>query len=242
MTIATLAATLPMFAPFFVAGLAGSLHCVGMCGPLLAAYSGVVRSEARASELWVHAGRIWTYAMLGLVAGRFGEALRAGSAVAGLQRATGILLGVTIVVAGALVAWTSRSGALATRVGCALGTLGVRPAVRALAVAPDVLARVLVGAMLGFLPCGLVYGMLIAAVALPSPLHAAAAMLCFGAGTIPFLSLALVSRGFVPPWLRARASAAVGTVLVLAGLFVIARSALAPLHHHQEPIAAVELR
>jgi sulfite exporter TauE/SafE len=224
---------LPILVPFFVAGLAGSLHCIGMCGPLLAAHSAVTRPKKRASELWVHAGRVWTYATLGLVAGRFGELLRTGSAVAGVQRASGIAVGAAIVGAGIVVASTSRvSGSLAARVGCAVGTLGDRPIVRAIAGMPGIAGRLLVGAMLGFLPCGLVYGMLVAAIALPTPLHAAAGMFVFGLGTVPALSVALATRGLVPPWLRARASGAVGAVLVLAGLLVIARSGLAPLHRH----------
>jgi sulfite exporter TauE/SafE len=224
---------LSVLGPFFAAGLAGSLHCIGMCGPLLVAYSGMTRSSERPSELWVHAGRVSTYAMLGLVAGRFGEVLREGSAVAGFQRASGIAIGAAMVGAGLVVASTSRmSGALAARVGCAVETLGDRPIVRAIAGAPGISGRFLVGAMLGFLPCGLVYGMLIAAIALPTALHAAASMLVFGLGTVPALSIALATRGLVPLWLRARASGAVGGVLILAGLFVIARSGLAPFHTH----------
>ena len=75
-----------------LAGLAGSLHCVGMCGPILLAFSQVFRPPGEEGGgrlalqrdfLFYHAGRIWTYGMLGFLAGLLGKSLRQGAALAG---------------------------------------------------------------------------------------------------------------------------------------------------------------
>jgi sulfite exporter TauE/SafE len=76
--------------PFFI-GLAGSLHCLGMCGPLVVAYSleaaqGVRASAAGAGSisstlachLAFHTGRVITYGIVGAVAGGFFEAADLG--------------------------------------------------------------------------------------------------------------------------------------------------------------------
>ena len=74
-----------------LSGLAGSLHCVGMCGPLLFGLPVHHLSPARkAAALGTyHAGRIFTYTLLGLLFGLAGRRLY----LAGMQQTLSIVLG-----------------------------------------------------------------------------------------------------------------------------------------------------
>ena len=66
--------TWPLFGALALTGLAGSLHCVGMCGPILLGLSRRLPEGRSFSSdaLAYHLGRLWTYALLGLAAGAFG--------------------------------------------------------------------------------------------------------------------------------------------------------------------------
>ena len=227
---------LAVYGWLILAGLAGSLHCIGMCGPILLSFSQVFDAAARrrgdpAAPLlsdfaWYHAGRIWTYGILGFLAGWAGKGLRDASAYLGWQRPVSILIGVTIVAAGLLVLGivpTPKLKRLAH--GCGFERLGVRPWFELLH-GPGRLRRLLLGATMGLLPCGLVYAMLTVAAALPTPAHGALGMLIFGLGTVPSLSAVLLIGRAVPPRLRLQGSRLAAVALILAGGWLTARALL----------------
>ena len=89
----------------FVASLVGSLHCIGMCGPFVAFYSGA-DSSVGIRRLLSHAayscGRLFTYAVFGLAAGAVGAALDVAGSLAGFQRIAAIVAGVTMILWGVL--------------------------------------------------------------------------------------------------------------------------------------------
>lgn len=201
--------TLALTGALFLAGLAGSAtHCAGMCGPFvlgqvtssLAARPHLSRLEAGAL-LPYHLGRAVTYTALGAVAG-----LVAGLATrgAGLGLALPVLLGL-----GALVMLAQAFGhavPLLSRFGISLPS-GVVDAVSRRAAPllsdPRPLQRFGLGVLLGFLPCGLLYGALAAAAASGSALGGALGMAAFAAGTVPALigvglAGAFFARRFAP--------------------------------------------
>lgn len=182
-----------LIATLLVTGLIGSLvHCGGMCGPLVLAQvmarTGAVpagpgaelRRLAGAALLPYHFGRVLTYAALGAGAGM----------VAGLVRdlplfrwvAVALLLLAAVLLG--LQAWPRRR-----RDGFAESLTGLDRLARPLFAAPTGGRGFLLGLLLGFLPCGMVYAALAAAAATGDPLLAAAAMLAFGLGTMPVLIL-----------------------------------------------------
>ena len=79
----------PLLATVFAASLVGSMHCIGMCGPFVAFYSGADGS-AGARRLLSHAaysgGRLLTYVIFGLAAGAIGAVLDVAGSLAGGQR------------------------------------------------------------------------------------------------------------------------------------------------------------
>ncbi len=224
---------LAIFGAMALAGLTSSLHCIGMCGPLVVGLgAGLDRGRAPTRQsptrrsltrdaAGYHLGRLWTYMLLGLLAGTFGSGLR--WALDG-RRWIALVFGIVIVLNGAVLLLPGVAGAkgsLALRFAAGLRRLlawsGLQ---RTSGFGP----RFLVGALMGWIPCGLVYAMLIPAAALPSPPLSALAMLAFGAGTVPALTAVVAAQRWASPGIRARGRALVAVLLLLAGGWMIARS------------------
>ena len=228
----------PAFAGMLlVAGLAGSLHCLGMCGPILLAFSQAVRparvgAPPAVEFLAYHAGRIWTYALLGLIAGACGTRLRAGAALYGWQRPAGILAGVLVILAGLLLLGFLPARRLEAWLnGCGLARLRGAGWFATLAGSAGAGPRLLLGALMGFLPCGLVYAMLALAATLPTPAHAAAAMLVFGIGTVPSLTAVLLLGRSIAARVRRHGARLVAASLLVAGGVMLARALTSPAGH-----------
>ena len=223
---------MPALVPLFLAGLAGSLHCIGMCGPILAAFSASFDRDARRSRALdfaaYHAGRLWTYALLGLIAGALGRELHRGSALVGWQRPLAIALSALVVLAGlTLLGLIPTARPTTVLDGCGLKRVRTSAWYTAILRGPGLGARLLLGAVMGFLPCALVYAALVLAASLGDPLRAAAGMLAFGLGTLPSLSAVLVAARVLPARLRAQGTRLAAVVLIATGAFMMARSILA---------------
>jgi len=173
----------------FLAGLVGSAtHCTGMCGPFVAAQVTArfaVRPSlsrlAAGALLPYHLGRLLTYTLLGAAAG-----FLSGTVVhaAGFRPVlVGLLaLGALLMLAHAVV-----------QIAAALPSIPAGVADRVVRIASPLLTdprgwrRFLLGVVLGFLPCGLLYGALAASAALASALGGAIGMAAFAFGTVPAL-------------------------------------------------------
>ncbi len=162
-------ADLGLLAGAFVAGLVGSPHCVGMCGPFALACS----TPAGPAVLW-HVGRLGTYAALGALAGGFGSALPGPTWLAAAVSAA-FVVWFAAVLAGVLPEprWTPP---FLKRVAMGAAEEQGRG------------SRLAFGLANGLLPCGLVYAALGLAVAASSPWTGALVMLAFGLGTVPALA------------------------------------------------------
>lgn len=210
----------PMLATALVLGVAGSAHCIGMCGPIaLAVPSPGPGAAARwRSTLLLNSGRLITYLLLGLAIGTFGQGLR----LVGLQRtvsiAAGVILLVSVLLPGLLQRF-SPTGPLSmaiARVRSALARNLKRTAPEAL---------FLTGILNGLLPCGLLYAALLGASSATTVMGGAVFMLLFGLGTWPALITLRMSGGMIGEkgreWLR-RASpvlvSAVAVLMILRGL------------------------
>jgi len=235
------------------AGLAGSLHCVGMCGPILIGFAGAFRQAASGPgrdrggrALWLdfagyHLGRIWTYALLGLLAGFAGAGVRHGSALLGWQRPASLTLGLLVVAVGLLLLGVLpgvRPDFLLG--GCMTERIRRLPLIGSLIGGAGFTARLLLGAMMGLLPCGLVYAMLVLVAGLPTPLHAATAMVVFGIGTLPALSGVLLAGRLLPRHVRAHGTRLTAALLIVAGVWMTARAWHGPHAHGRSHPATVD--
>ena len=200
-------------------GLLGTVHCLGMCGGIVAALS--VRAPGTAApqgspwslQLAYHAGRLTTYCLAGALAGGVGSAALLFKSFFPVQTALYVMAQLMLVALGLHLLGVTRflyslehAGArLWRRLQPAAGRLlPVRTAPRAYAV----------GTLWGLLPCGLIYSVLATALMSGSPLDGAGAMLAFGAGTLPGLFAAssvlpALERTRRAAWMRGVAGAAI---------------------------------
>jgi sulfite exporter TauE/SafE len=195
-------------------GLTVSLgHCLGMCGPLVVGFSAAQRSRGatgaalvRATALY-HSGRILSYALLGTVLGLAG----ATASLAATQGVVSLAVGAAMTVLG-----LGLLGVLPTRTWIERSPMAGRVQRRILALlgAGGAGGHFAAGAANGFLPCGPVAVVALAAAAAPSPLRGGAALLLYGLGTVPALTLAGIGGSTLAPGVRRRLDRA-ASVLVL---------------------------
>jgi sulfite exporter TauE/SafE len=163
----------------FLLGLVGSLHCAGMCGPLLLA---LARSQPAArrptiGRMAYHFGRVSSYCVLGAMLGLLGHLV----APVGFQRWLSLTLGIAL-LAGLLL---SSKMQFAMPMASWLGWL--KNSMRGLLQSNSLLSQAVMGALNGLLPCGLVYVAAAGATATAYPLSGAAYMALFGLGTWPMM-------------------------------------------------------
>ena len=181
-------ASLP--ASLFLAGLVGgALHCAGMCGPFVLSQAmadaertadaryGEWRRLAGAALAPYHLGRLTTYTLLGAVAGSI-------TALFAATESFGWLAGGLLVLAAVLMVMQALG--LTLGAGRTLPNILARPASR-LSTGRHATTRYALGVVLGFLPCGLLYGALAAAAGTASPAEGGIAMAAFALGTAPAL-------------------------------------------------------
>ncbi|MDX1465557.1 MAG: sulfite exporter TauE/SafE family protein [Halomonas sp.] len=180
---------LPPLAAAFVFGLLGGAHCIGMCGGIMSALTFAVppsmRSPVRLSGLLLgyNLGRIGSYMMAGALAAGLGTLIALSpQARLGLQALAAVML---ILMALYIADWWKgllKVEAIGRRLWRHLEPAGRRlmPVVRV----PQAFA---LGAVWGWLPCGLVYSMLAWSLAIADPWRGAALMGAFGLGTLPAL-------------------------------------------------------
>jgi len=196
-------------------GLAGSLHCAGMCGPIVLAMPAVGPNlfTQVAGRLAYNGGRLMTYGILGVIFGAFGQLL----GMVGVQRWVSVGAGVLILLG--LFAWPLRNSAMliaapVARLKSALGGLIHRRTVG---------SQFVFGGLNGLLPCGLVYVACAAATATGSVVSGLQYMLVFGAGTVPMmLGLGLAGR-FLHARLQGRVQRVIPVALGLMAVLLILR-------------------
>lgn len=171
----------------FLAGLAGSPHCLGMCGGIVTALALNCRQEGGRGrllfQLGYNLGRMGTYALLGVAAGFIGASLDVfllktlSAWVFAVANGFVMLVGLASVLGTHLNLFTLESSGgrfLAGPLRWAMA--GSSPA-----------RSIPLGLILGFLPCGLIYAPLIAAATSGSPLRGGAVMAALGLGTLPVM-------------------------------------------------------
>lgn len=177
----------------FLMGLAGSLHCIGMCGPI--ALSIPTRGKSMAAKisgsLLYNLGRISTYAAFGLVFGWIGRSL----AWFGWQQRISILLGIAILAFLAFPVFFPGK-TLHPIISRAMAAVRQRLATTIFRGSPQALYAT--GILNGLLPCGLVYMAITGAAITGDPVTGMAFMALFGAGTLP----AMFATGFFGQWLK----------------------------------------
>lgn len=200
----------------FTFGFLGSIHCIGMCGPIaLALPAGSHPLTEFIGRLLYNLGRTFSYVLLGLLAGIIG----AGASLMGMQNWLSIGSGLLLILL-ALFAGGKLNVPGTNRI-----SQWLRPYLSALFRRRHLGALTGIGILNGFLPCGFVYSALAGAMNGGSPENAALFMSFFGLGTLPAMFATalfgnLTSAGFRERFIKLAPviTALLGLLLVLRGL------------------------
>lgn len=182
----------------FSIGILGSLHCLGMCGPLAFALP-LPKSSRNAlliSRLTYNLGRVLAYAILGALVGILGKGIAFGISQQGLSISIGLLLLIFFLISPAGLTrfktikpitrwnqWIKGQLSFFWKKKGPMVSLGI-------------------GFLNGFLPCGLVYLALAGGLATGTLWGGITFMVFFGLGTIPLMLAASLGMGFVKPRLK----------------------------------------
>ena len=168
-------------------GFVGSLHCVVMCGPIALAISGQSSlSRFLISRLFYNLGRIFTYALIGLLFGLLGELISFG----GYQQAFSIGMGFFMIMVALAV-----SSAIRGKVYQPMYKLaqGLKNLLAKWLRTTKLSGTFLLGVLNGLLPCGLVYAGVAGALATADLANGLIYMLVFGLGTFPAMFVMALS-------------------------------------------------
>jgi uncharacterized protein len=215
---------LPLLSAAFLTGLLGSAHCLGMCAGisgLFAINTGVAAlNKQLPSALVYNIGRIVSYAVLGVIVASFGSVIvKASPALAGGIRT---LSGIIIILVGLKVAFDLRLLNVIERMGASLWSK-IAPAAQKLVPVTSLPRAFGLGLVWGWLPCGLVYSVLMIAATSADPAAGAFTMIAFGIGTMPAMVLTGLGAARVSEFMRRRSTRlGLGLLIIVLGLLTIA--------------------
>ncbi|NOZ24599.1 MAG: sulfite exporter TauE/SafE family protein [Nitrospirae bacterium] len=221
-----------LFLLVFVTGLTGGFgHCLGMCGPVVVSCSVAASERKFLSHLLYNLGRVTTYTILGGVMGLTGSLIGFSGLLGGIQRAVMALAGLLIIVMGVGISGVFPLSRYIE------GKAGVgRLVLKALNAFPRNVTPGTVypmGVLLGFIPCGLVYTVLLSAVRAGMEggdhaggfLKGALMLLLFGLGTMPSLLVLGTAADKIGARMRRRFYTLSGLVVIVMGALFVLRAA-----------------
>lgn len=201
----------------FLAGLAGSVHCIGMCGPLALS---LPFNRFNASSKWTaivlyNLGRVIAYSLIGLIVGLLGRGIN----WFGLTQIISILLGSIILISLIVPKLIKRS-----RINFPswINKYPIK-ALQVLIKKQQVGWMFLVGLMNGFLPCGLIYMAVAAALVAGTVGNAVLFMIAFGLGTMPAMIILVIAAQKISPIKRAALQRIIPLITLLIGVVLILR-------------------
>jgi sulfite exporter TauE/SafE len=225
--------------PVFMVGLLGSVHCAGMCGGIVSAFSVVparsfpvavvTRNGGAAADALLrvaayNAGRIGSYSVAGALAGALAGGVRSLAGIGPLQSAGYWLANLMLVALGLYLMDAWRGLAQLEAGGRALWRR-IEPSSQFLLPLDSPLKMLALGGLWGWLPCGMVYSVLMTAMLSGSALSGAGVMLAFGLGTLPVLLTMGMMGARLRGWLQRRpVRVASGLVVLGFGLLGLARA------------------
>ena len=204
----------------FIIGFFGSVHCVGMCGPIvLVLPGGGERSHFRflLNRLLYNIGRVITYSFMGFIVGLIGKSIKLG----GYQQIVSVIFGAMIIIAVLLpvrsigrILPLPRMDGMKARVKAMWLKYFNNPSHRSLFT---------IGLLNGFLPCGFVYLGLAGALSTGEVWKGIAYMALFGAGTIPILMATAYAGKILSLGIRRTINRLIPVAAVIIGVLFILR-------------------
>ncbi|GGK83147.1 sulfite exporter TauE/SafE family protein [Amphritea balenae] len=201
-------------------GLLGSAHCLGMCGGISSAVAMGIDKKNRNPLLLLigfNTGRIFSYAVAGALIGSIGWLIRSPEVSLILRTLAGailILMGLYVAQIWKGLSWLEKQGNLIWR--------HLQPFSRRLLPVQNISQSLALGALWGWLPCGLVYSTLIWSATATDWKISALMMACFGIGTLPAMFATGLFARQVQSLLKNRnAQTIAGLLIIMFGLYTI---------------------
>lgn len=217
----------------FLAGLFGSLHCIGMCGGLVGLFrQAQIKDEVDTEKpepflqtlpYWLlsNGGRIGSYMLAGTLAGALGSAATGIFKPQHVQNIGLMLSGGFLVALGLYLAGWWQGLVYLEKLGGSFWRR-IQPRLSRLLTRRGWYKSLLLGIMWGWLPCGLVYSMLVWSMTIATPLGGASIMLAFGLGTLPMLlGLAALSESLEKLRQNRRIRQALGAMIIVFGVLTL---------------------
>lgn len=208
-----------MLVSALVLGFLGSLHCLGMCGPI--AFMLPLERESKAKKLLqlsiYHFGRMLSYGIMGLIFGFVGKGLY----LFGFQQKLSIVIGGVMILLVLLPSKYIKRFSLVKPVYGIMAKVKSGLGQELKKRTPDTFLTI--GFLNGFLPCGLVYMALLGAIALGNPWQGGLYMMLFGIGTIPLMSSAVLFSGLLKGTAKRRVQRMIPVFVVVIGALFIVR-------------------
>ena len=202
----------------FIMGLAGSLHCIGMCGPL--ALSLPVSHTNNFSRIFggviYNAGRILSYTMLGLIFGSVGNMMIATQWQSSLSLALGIIILLYLLIPKKYLHLSATNKLNKP-------FLLLRHQLGKLFQSKKQSSVFTIGILNGFLPCGMIYLALSSATITANPISGGLFMLFFGLGTFPIMFATVVMGNYLNQTIRLKKRKAVPVMLFFMAVLLILR-------------------
>jgi uncharacterized protein len=205
----------------FLVGLLGGVHCLGMCGSIVGVFTAQVPKDTARwpFHLAYSSGRIASYALAGALAGAVGQAGLMMRDAVPVQHLMFTLSSLMLVVLGLYLAGVWGAVRQLERLGGGLWHR-LQPYTTRLLPVNTVPRALGLGALWGWLPCGLVYSVLITALASGSAARGALIMLAFGLGTLPNLLAIGLFWESVKGWVQSpRMRLIAGLLVALFGVY-----------------------
>jgi sulfite exporter TauE/SafE len=235
--------------PVFMIGLLGSVHCVGMCGGIVGAFSlaskparrfplavvsvvdgvgsssGAGAIEGALRVISYNIGRISSYAMAGAMVGGIASGARTLAGISTMQLGGYWLANLMLVALGLYLMDLWRGLAQLEAAGQILWRK-IQPMTKYLMPLDSFPKLLLLGGLWGWLPCGMVYSMLLTAMLTGSALSGARVMLVFGLGTLPTLLAMGLFGAQLRTWMQRRPVRLISGLIVLGfGILGLVRAA-----------------
>ena len=177
----------------FTIGLMGGVHCVGMCGGIVGALSFATQQNkgAKKTSLFTllfayNFGRLFSYSLAGGVMGSVGWLLAQWTDIHYMQLVMQLIAGIFMLMMGLYISGWWMGLLKLEKIGGMVWQY-VQPVAQKILPVKNSLQAISLGLLWGWLPCGLVYSVLIWSVSAGSFQQGALLMLCFGLGTLPNL-------------------------------------------------------
>lgn len=202
-----------------ILGLMGSLHCVGMCGPI-AFMLPVDRTNnyKKFGQIFIyHFGRLLAYGIIGLVFGLLGK----GLSIFGIQQKLSIAIGIIMILIVLIPYQTFNKYNLSKPIYKVISKVKNQLGKELKKKSPDTFLTI--GFLNGFLPCGLVYMALFGSIAMGDALQGSLYMMLFGVGTLPLMTAAIYFSNLLKGGIRQKVQKAIPVFVIIIGALFILR-------------------